>query len=108
MFITHSTKKSKSEETPIQNFDNLEIAINKSALKNLTSKIDKIKVFKEEKYLKAKQEDKSLKNEFEFQSKSNEESELYLEKSLLEISNSITKCKQYDDPEIYKSIIKGT
>ena len=107
MFINDSTKKSKSEETPIQNFDNLEIAINKSALKNLISKIDKIQVFKQEKYLNAKQEDNSLKSEIEFQSKSNEESELLFGKSLLEISNSIKKCKQYDDPEIYKSMIKG-
>ncbi|MDC3089358.1 peptidase domain-containing ABC transporter, partial [Prochlorococcus sp. AH-716-N03] len=84
-----------------------EIALNKLAFEKLISKIEEIKDFKEEIKLKLNQEVNSLKNEWEFQFKTNEESELLFGKSLLEISNSITKHKRYDNPEIYKSLIKG-
>ncbi len=107
VLVNNSTKKTKVEESPTQKSNSLEIAINKLAFKELISKTEQIKDFKEEKNLKANQEDNISKNGLELQFKSNEESELLFGKSLLEISNSITKQKQYDNPEIYKSLIKG-
>ena len=107
LLVNKSTKENKSEESQIQKFNNLEIALNKLAFDKLISKIREIKDFKEDKKLKINQENKSFKNEWEFQFKRNEESELLFGKSLFEISNSITKHKQYDSPEIYKSLIKG-
>ena len=107
VLVNKSSNESISGESQIQKFNNLEIALNKLAFIKLLSKIDEIKNFKEDKKLKLNQENKSFKNEWEFQFKTNEESELLFGKSLLEISNSITKHNQYDNPEIYKSLIKG-
>ena len=107
VLVNKSTKEIKSEESQIQKLNNLEIALNKLAFEKLISKIEEIKDFKEDKKLNLNQENKSFKNEWEFQFKTNEESELLFGKSLLDISNSITKHKQFDNPEIYKSLIKG-
>ena len=107
LVVNKTIKETKSEESQIYKLNNLEIALNKLAFEKLISKIEEIKDFKEVKVLNPNQEDKSSKNKWEFQSKTNEESELLFGKSLLEISNSITKQKKYDNPEIYKSLIKG-
>ena len=105
--INNSVTKTKSEECLTKTFNNLEVALNKLAFKKLISNIEELKNLKEDKKLKTNQENNSSKNVWNFKYNSNEESELLFGKTLLEISNSITKQNQFDNPEIYKSIIKA-